>query len=493
MTYSSLLLLSVISLSGYTGAQEVIRAQDGKAISGAYIVTLTENKISGLMSQDEITELIKGRAESVTANANGTLTRLFSDALHGFVVTGLSDAEANNVLKDDMVASVEEDAIVELNAVGSWGLDRIDDKDLPLDKTYNPTFGNNGAGVTAYIIDTGIMVSHKEFEGRATQGFNSIDGDPNKDCNGHGTHVAGTVGSKTYGVANKCNLVGVKVLSCEGYGSNSGVIAGIDWVKKNAKKPATANMSLGGSKSAALNTAVRNLVNSGVTTVVAAGNDNSNACNSSPASESSVITVGSTDNKDKRSSFSNWGTCLDIFAPGSDITAPWIDSKTDTYTISGTSMASPHVCGAVALYLGDDDTLTPANILSKLMANSVDGTIKNVGKRSPNKFLYVGESCADIKGKSKCVAANCTYDKKKKECKSCSMFSGSKCKKAECALVKGKKGGCVACGTLSKKNCTKKNKGQGFCAYKKNKCIFSKKGNLDGGDDTDSSNDGSVM
>ena len=311
---------------------------------------------------------------------------MYESVFTGFAAD-LDEIGLQNVLNNPNVVSVEEDGYVQLDRA-TWGLDRIDDEDLPLDGTYEPTFGNDGEGVTAYIIDTGILHTHTEFEGRATQEFNSAGGS-NVDCNGHGTHVAGTVGAKTYGVAKKAKLVGVKVLSCSGGGTWSGVIAGVNWVKANAKKPATANMSLGGGKNTALNTAVKALVASGVSTVVAAGNSNIDACRFSPASEPDAITVGSTTDTDARSSFSNWGTCVDIFAPESSIKAPWIGSNTATRTISGISMASPHVCGGAALYLGQNPNLTPTEILSNMLEDSIVDTITNVGTGSPNNFLYV--------------------------------------------------------------------------------------------------------
>jgi len=321
------------------------------------------------------------------AQSHGEPTQIY-DSLNGFAAN-LDERGLDNVLHNPMVESVVEDGYVKLDQVGSWGLDRIDDKDLPLDNTYNPTFGNNGEGVTAYIIDTGVLHTHTEFGGRATQEYNSVGDGKNYDCHGHGTHVAGTVGAKTYGVANKAKIVGVKVLSCGGGGTWSGVIAGVNWVKANAKKPATANMSLGGGRNTALNAAVKALVASGVSTVVAAGNSNRDACSYSPASEPDAITVGSTTNTDARSSFSNYGQCVDIFAPGSNIKAPWIGSNTATRTISGTSMASPHVCGGAALYLGMNPDLTPTELVEKMLKDSIANTITNVGSGSPNKFLYV--------------------------------------------------------------------------------------------------------
>ena len=370
--------------------QEVIKSDNP---SGGYIITFTEGFLKPqddgpivMDVEDKIRQVIQGG--DFGASSHGEVKHIYDD---GFAAN-LDDTGLQNVLNSDDVTIVEEDGYVELDQVKSWGLDRIDDEKLPLDKSYNPAFGNNGAGVTTYVIDTGILDSHQEFEGRATQEYNSVGDGKNYDCNGHGTHVAGTIGSKNYGVANKAKLVGVKVLGCTGSGTYSGVIAGVNWVKANAKKPATANMSLGGGKSTSLNAAINALVASGVTTVVAAGNSNRDACLYSPASEPNAITVASTTSVDSRSGFSNWGTCVDIFAPGSSITAPWIGSNTAIRTISGTSMASPHVCGAVALYLGHDNGLSVSAVTSKLLGDSIKNKISNAGSGTPNRMLFVGRS-----------------------------------------------------------------------------------------------------
>jgi len=390
--YSSLFLIGAISLPTYVSGTELIEVEN--PVKDKFIVTMKANgnKVIGASQADRIHQIIAGPdGDDIGAQSHGEVEHIYGSTIEGFAAT-LDEVGLQNVLDSPDVVSVEQDGYVNIE-VGSWGLDRIDDEDLPLDQSYNPTFGNSGAGVTAYIIDTGIFFSHDEFEGRATQEFNSADS-TNEDCHGHGTHVAGTVGAKTYGVANKVKLVGVKVLSCNGSGTTSGVIAGMDWVAANANKPATVNMSLGGGKSTASNAAVKRLVDSGIPTVVAAGNNNGDACNKSPASEPTAITVGSTTSTDTRSSFSNWGTCVDVFAPGSDIKAPWIGSDAATKTISGTSMASPHVCGGVALYLGQDPTLSPKGVVDMLLEDSIANTITSVGIGSPNQFLYVGGSKA---------------------------------------------------------------------------------------------------
>jgi len=286
----------------------------------------------------------------------------------------------------------------------TWGLDRISERAIQLDGRYD--YSTEGAGVDVYIVDTGIYLQNVEFEGRAKWGKTfTIDGDT--DCNGHGTHVAGTVGGKLYGVAKKVTLIAVKVLGCDGSGSWTGVIQGIAWVVNAAaasKKPSAANLSIGGPKNADVDAAVANAVKAGVTMVVAAGNENSDACSFSPAAAKTAITVGATgiadignEQLDSRSYFSNYGTCLDIFAPGSLITSAWIGSKTAVNTISGTSMASPHVCGAAALVLGAQPKATPLQVEAVLLAGTNNNGIQlqcGVGtttcSKSPNRLLYVG-------------------------------------------------------------------------------------------------------
>jgi serine protease len=243
--------------------------------------------------------------------------------------------------------------------------------------------------VRAYVIDTGILAAHADFGGRVGAGFTAInDGRGSNDCNGHGTHVAGTVGGNTWGIAKGVQLFGVRVLGCTGSGSNSGVIAGVDWVTANHVKPAVANMSLGGGASSALDTAVNNSIAAGVFYAVAAGNDNANACNYSPARAANAMTVGSTTSTDARSSFSNFGTCVDIFAPGSSITSAWYTSNSATNTISGTSMASPHVAGVAALYLAGNTTASPSAVTTAINNNATLNKVTSAGTGSPNRLLY---------------------------------------------------------------------------------------------------------
>mgnify|MGYP000184203106 CR=1 FL=1 len=329
-------------------------------------------------------------AASIVPSGQGTVLDTYEDALKGFTAdltpTGLAAVRASSE-----VSFVEADQQVSINITqtgATWGLDRIDQTSLPLSTTY--TYNGNGSGVNAYIIDTGIRLTHTQYAGRAFSGYTAInDGQGTNDCNGHGTHVAGTVGGTTYGVAKGVKLYAVRVLDCAGSGTTSGVIAGINWVAGNKIKPAVANMSLGGGYSASLNTAVSNAVNAGITFVVAAGNSNANACNYSPSSTPSAITVGSSVSNDSRSSFSNLGTCLDIFAPGSSITSSVSTSDVATAVYSGTSMASPHVAGAAALYLQVNPTATPAQVTTALTSNSTLNKITNAGTGSVNRLLNI--------------------------------------------------------------------------------------------------------
>lgn len=314
----------------------------------------------------------------------------YDSALVGFAAT-MPASSLEALKKNPSVAYIEPDQIVTLSATQSpvtWGLDRIDQRNLPLNNAYSYT--NTGAGVKAYIIDTGILFSHSEFGGRAISGYDAVDGGTADDCNGHGTHVAGTVGGSTYGVAKGVTLVGVRVLNCSGSGTNSGVIAGVNWVTSDhqAGAPAVANMSLGGSVSSALDTAVNNAINDGVTFAIAAGNSNRNACNYSPARVANAITVGATTSTDARASYSNYGSCLDLFAPGSSITSSWYTSNTATNTISGTSMATPHVAGVAALYLQGNPTASPAAVRTAIVNNATTGKVTSPGSGSPNRLLF---------------------------------------------------------------------------------------------------------
>jgi subtilisin family serine protease len=361
-----------------------------------------------------------GTADALVKVHGGSLTHVYRTALKGFAVQNLPDAAVEALRRDPQVARVERDGIVTADGqqapTPSWGLDRIDAA-AGLDNSY--TYPNDGSGVTAYIVDTGINPTSSDFTGRILTGVDFIDGGTPDDCHGHGTHVAGTVGGTTYGVAKNVKIVAVRVLNCAGSGSTSGVIAGVDWVAANANKPAVANMSLGGGASASLNQAVASAVASGVTFAVAAGNSGANACNYSPAGEPSAITVGATTTADLLASYSNFGTCVDINAPGSGITSDWIGSATATNTISGTSMASPHVAGGAALYLSANPTATPAQVVGALTTNATSGKLTNLPAGTPNKLLYVGSTSggggdpqpsAPVAGLSKsCSGFTCTF------------------------------------------------------------------------------------
>jgi len=302
----------------------------------------------------------------------------------------MTEEEAIALSEDPAVRFVEEDSVVEASATqtnATWGLDRIDQTDRPLSGTY--TYTSTGSGVNAYIIDTGIRRTHTQFGGRAFVGFDAIgDGRNTTDCNGHGTHVSGTVGGSTYGVAKSVRLYAVRVLNCSGSGSTSGVIAGIDWVTANHIKPAVANMSLGGGASTSLDNAVRNSIAAGVTYAVAAGNSNANAGNYSPSRVAEAITVGSTTSTDARSSFSNYGSVVDIFAPGSSITSAWHTSNTATRTISGTSMASPHVAGVAARYLQGNATASPATVRNAIVNAATLNRLTGIPSGTTNRLLF---------------------------------------------------------------------------------------------------------
>lgn len=326
-------------------------------------------------------------SDALVRQAGGTVHFRYAHALKGFAAT-LPAAAVAGIRNNPMVSLIEADGIVSTTATQSnatWGLDRIDQRDLPLSTTY--TYDQTGAAVTVYIIDTGIRYSHNEFGGRASLGFDALGG-TGEDCNGHGTHVAGTVGGTVYGVAKTVLLKAVRVLGCSGSGSTSGVIAGVDWVTANHAPLAVANMSLGGGASSSLDNAVNNAVASGVTFAVAAGNSSADACNYSPARAASALTVGSTTSSDARSSFSNFGTCLDIFAPGSGITSAWSTSNTAINTISGTSMASPHVAGVAALYREANPSADAAAVAAAIKSGATPNKVTSPGTGSPNRLLY---------------------------------------------------------------------------------------------------------
>ncbi|MFD5480271.1 S8 family peptidase [Streptomyces hawaiiensis] len=360
----------------------VLAADSPTAIKDSYLVTL--KKSAGLKASS-------AAGKGLVKEYGGSVDKTFGQALNGYSAT-LSAAEARRLAADPAVASVEQNQRVRLAATQTnapWGLDRIDQTSLPLSGTY--TYPDSaGSGVTVYVIDTGVRITHQQISGRASHGYDAVDGDTDaSDGNGHGTHVATTIAGTTYGVAKKAKIVGVRVLNNSGSGTTAGVIAGIDWVTKNHSGPSVANMSLGGGASATLDTAVRNSIASGVTYAVAAGNSSTTASSSSPARVAEAITVGATTSTDAKASYSNYGSALDIFAPGSSITAGWHTGDTATNTISGTSMATPHVAGAAAVYLAGHTSSTPAQVATALVNGAVTGKVTSAGSGSPNRLLRI--------------------------------------------------------------------------------------------------------
>lgn len=338
----------------------------------------------------------RANAASEFSRAGWSIEREYSNVFSGFAIYLPTTAVAA-LARNPRVLSVERDAEVTAfdtqAPAPSWGLDRIDQRTLPLSGTFVYSAIGNGAGVRAYIVDTGVLSTHTEFTGRMAVGFSALKQQrgTTEDCNGHGTHVAGTVAGTTYGVAKKATIVPVRVLNCAGSGTISGVIAGLDWIAgDHTSGPAVANMSLGGSASATLDAAVLGVVNDGVTVVVAAGNSNADACAASPARVRQAVTVGATNSTDARASYSNIGLCLDLFAPGSAITSAWISrtSDTATNTISGTSMAAPHAAGVAAVFLSRVPTLTPAEVAAALTSSATTNVVTSAGIGSPNLLLF---------------------------------------------------------------------------------------------------------
>jgi subtilisin family serine protease len=345
----------------------------GAASRDAYIVVLKDSASpSALIAKEH------GKRYGVTTS------HVYSHALRGYA-TRLDASQVQSLRADRNVAMVVPDGIATIDETqtgATWGIDRIDQRKLPLTGTF--TYSNTGVGVTAYVIDTGVRVSHVEFGGRAQSGWDFVDNDSDaSDCNGHGTHVAGTIGGTTYGVAKAVSLVAVRVLDCAGSGSWSGIIAGIDFVTADhqAGEPAVANMSLGGGANIAVDQAVRNSIADGVVYAVAAGNSNAPACQFSPARVPEAMTVGASTASDAKASFSNWGSCMDWFAPGQAITSAWRTSDTATNTISGTSMASPHTAGVAALYLQSNPAASPATVHKSIASTATPRRITGLDRR----------------------------------------------------------------------------------------------------------------
>ena len=378
-------LVVIVAFFSLTSIPNNVFAQQNQS-EGSYIVVLKGPNGSSSIEAD-------------ISRAGGRTERRFTHVLNGLSVR-IKNSEVARLRNNPNVLSVEPDqqmfAVDTQSPTPSWGLDRIDQRSLPLNSTFTATA--QGSGVDTYIVDTGIYASHTEFTGRLAAGFSSIaDSNGTNDCNGHGTHVAGTTAGTTYGIAKSATLIPVRVLDCSGSGSNSGVIAGLDWIVAHhiSGKAAVVNMSLGGGASTALDTAVQNVINDGIVMVVAAGNSNVDACNTSPARATNALTVGATgqystgETTDSRSSYSNYGPCLDIFAPGSRITSSWIGGSAAINTISGTSMAAPHVAGVAAVLFGRYPSSTASQIASMLRTSATPNVVISPGTGSPNYLLYL--------------------------------------------------------------------------------------------------------
>ncbi|MEN1728280.1 MAG: S8 family peptidase [Pseudomonadota bacterium] len=389
LTGAAFLAVSSAASAQFSANKQAEFREAQRPIQGEYIVVLKDNEAR------LATEAARSGVPTVASVATGMarshgvdVIHTYSHVLRGFVVQA-DDSALVQLLMDGRVDYIEENGEVSIAATqnnATWGLDRVDQRDRPLNGTY--VYDTTASNVYTYIIDTGVRPTHNDFGGRVISGYTAInDGRGSNDCNGHGTHVAGTVAGATWGVAKAARIVPIRVLGCNGSGSNAGVIAGMDWVTANHVKPAVANMSLGGGASTTTDNAVSRMRNAGVTVVVAAGNENQNACNVSPGRSSAAITVGSTTSSDARSSFSNWGNCVDIMAPGSSITAPWYTSNSATNTISGTSMASPHVAGIAALYLAANPSASPAAVENAIFNNGSTGKLSGLNG-SPNLLAY---------------------------------------------------------------------------------------------------------
>lgn len=372
--------LSALPAQAAPAEGTVLGAHSSDAVPGSYIVTLKKNV--GFKAT-------AARGKGLVSEYGGTVRRTFTSALNGYAVS-LTGTQARRLAADPAVASVEQDQVV--HAVGTqtnapWGLDRIDQTNLPLSGTYTSP-DDGGSGSTVYVLDTGVRITHQDIAGRASYGWDFVDNDATaQDGYGHGTFVATVTAGTTYGVAKKAKIVAVRVLGNDGSGTTAGVIAGVDWITANHVSNSVANVSLGGGASSSLDTAVKNSIASGVTYSVAAGNSGALASNYSPARVTEALTVGATTSGDARASYSNYGSRVDLFAPGSGITAAWNSSDSATYTGNGTSFAAPHVSGAAALYLTAHPGASPATVGSALVNGATSGVLSGIGSGSPNKLL----------------------------------------------------------------------------------------------------------
>jgi subtilisin family serine protease len=381
---------AVVTALAVTPAQaaegQVRMAGSETAVADSYIVVLKDGA-AGVKSN-----AVSAQADTLASRYGADVTTKYTTAVQGFAVHA-SETEAKRLAADPAVSFVQANQRFSVTDTQqdppSWGLDRVDQKDLPLDKSY--TYATPADNVTAFVIDTGVRATHETFEGRVSGGFDAIDNDDNPDDGyGHGTHVAGTIGGKEYGLAKGVKITPVRVLDNNGSGTTEQVVAGMDWVAQNHSGPSVANMSLGGPADDVLDKAAVGLIDSGVVLAVAAGNDSSDASSTSPARVEQAITVAASDNADAQASFSNFGPIVDIYAPGQDITSAWNDSDTGTDTISGTSMATPHVAGAAALYLSANPDAAPADVAKALTTAGTPDKITNPGEGTPNILLYTG-------------------------------------------------------------------------------------------------------
>ncbi len=386
LTAAALVLSGGGAVAGEPGpaaSEGTIRHADvAGAIEGRYIVALKGEASIQAGTQAQV----QAQAESLAEAYGGTVDLVYSAAFRGFSLSA-TEAQAKRLTADPEVRYVEADGIAKATGTQqnppSWGLDRIDGA---LDDGY--TYPNEGQGVTAYVLDTGVDMDHPQFEGRATSGYDFIDDDPDaSDCQGHGTHVAGTVGSRDYGVAKSVDIVSVRVLNCQGTGQWSQIIGGIDWVTQNASGPSIGNMSIGGGANSSVDNAVEGALDTGVQFAIAAGNASENACNTSPARVPGAITLGATTRSDSRASYSNYGSCLDLFAPGSNITST--RNGGGSTQMSGTSMATPHTAGAAALYLSAHPDASPQQVRDAIVGAAESGVVGNPGSGSPNLLLNV--------------------------------------------------------------------------------------------------------
>ncbi|MEV8372551.1 S8 family serine peptidase [Kribbella sp. NPDC056861] len=401
-TTARALIAAAVAISFATMAAPTAQAAEGvvrnagtpTAVSGKYIVALKDAPAGKVRAA-----ALRTRADGLVGKFGGSVDYVYDQVLGGYSAR-MTDSQARRLAADPSVAYVEQVQTMKIadtqNNPPNWGDDRIDQRDLPLSKSYTYP-ANPGQGVTVYILDTGINPNHQEFTGRVKQGVDYIDNDSNPaDCHGHGTHVAGTAVGTTYGVAKKANVVSVRILNCQGSGENDQILAGMNWIKANAVKPAVVNYSVGcGSRcsSDALDNAVKGIIASGVQFVQAAGNNNDDSCYFSPQKVPAAITVGNSTINDARytgTGPSNYGSCLDIWAPGTNIISASYSSNTGTATMTGTSMASPHTAGAAALYLGANPNATPQQVRDALVNNGTTGKLTGINSGSPNVLLYTG-------------------------------------------------------------------------------------------------------